>query len=68
MSIFNFTKNSTNAIFAVFELKDRWNTLIKPGLDIENSKYAKDLINQMLQCNYINKKNKKAIEKYLKYL
>lgn len=68
MSIFNFTKNSSNAIFAVFELKYRWSTLIKPGLDKENSKYAKDLINQMLQCNYINKKNKKAIEKYLKYL
>ena len=65
-SIFNFTKNSSNVIFAIFELKFRWNTLIKPGLNIENSKTAKDLINQMLQCNYINKKNKKEIEQYLK--
>ena len=68
MNIFNFTKNSSKAIFAVFELKYRWNTLIKPGLNIDNSKYAKDLIDQMLECNYINKKNKKLIEKYLKYL
>jgi glycosyltransferase involved in cell wall biosynthesis len=50
-SIFNFTKNSSNVIFAVSELKYRWNTLIKPGLNIDNSKYAKDLINQMLECN-----------------
>ena len=68
MTIFNFTKNSTNVIFAEFELKYRWNILIKPGLNEENSKYAKDLINQMLQCSYINKENKKEIENYLKYL
>ena len=34
MSIFNLTKNSSNAIFAVFEFKNRWSTLIKPGLNI----------------------------------
>lgn len=68
MSIFNFTKNSSDVIFAEYELNYRWDKLIKPGLNMENVKYAKDLIKQMLQCNYISKESKIEIEKYLQYL
>ena len=68
MSIFNFTRNSSNVIFAEYELNYRWNKIIKPGLNAENAKYAKDLIEQMLQCNYIGSKSKEEIGKYLQYL
>ena len=68
MSIFNFTRNSSNVIYAEYELNYRWNKIIKPGLNAENAKYAKDLIEQMLQCNYIGSKSKEEIGKYLQYL
>ena len=61
MNIFNFTKNSSDAEIAAFELKDRWKRLIKPGLNNENTNYARNLIKQMLKCKYINRNNKKYI-------
>ena len=61
MNIYNFTKNSTDSEIAAFEFKDRWKTLILPGLNEANTKYARRLLRQMLKCKYISRNNRKFI-------
>ena len=58
MNIFNFTKNSSDSEIAAFEIKSRWKFLIRPGLNEENTKYARNLINQIINCKYIRRKNR----------
>ena len=61
MSIFNFTKNSTDSEIVVFEIKNRWRKLILPGLSTENTNYAKNLFNQTIKSKFIGKKSKYII-------
>ena len=66
MSIYNFTKNSSDLEIIIYELKYRWNKTINPGLNNENKQYAKKLIKFLLISKFIKKKDKKQLKKYLK--
>jgi glycosyltransferase involved in cell wall biosynthesis len=61
MSIYNFTKNSSDVVFASFELRSRWKKLIAPGLDEENEKFLKKLIIKMTNCKNLNRRNRRKI-------
>ena len=65
MSIYNFTQNSSYLEIIIYELKHRWYKTINPGLNSQNKKYAKHLINLLLKSKFINKKDKRNINKYL---
>ena len=61
MSIFNFTKNTSDVVFASFELEQRWKKLITPGLDEKNEKFLKKLVREMLNCKNLDKRNKRIV-------
>ena len=52
-SIYNFTKNSNDVYIAAFEIISRWNTIIYPGLNINNYKSINQLINKLLLNIYV---------------
>ena len=58
MNIYNFTKNSTDLEIVAFEIRFRWRKLILPGLNKENTKYARNLINQTIKSKFVSKKSK----------
>ena len=65
MSIYNYTKNSKEVEIAVYEIMNRWNRILYPGLkSINNKIFLMNLINQMLTCKYINIKDKIILKKY----
>ena len=61
MNIFNFTKNSYDSEIAAFEIIYRWKYIILPGLNKENSKYAINLIKEIMKCKFISNKRKRII-------
>ena len=61
MNIFNFTKDSNDSSYAFYELNYRWKKLIVPGLNKNNSVYARNLIIQMRKCKYISKRDKSIL-------
>lgn len=65
MSIYNFTKNSTNLNIVVYELKHRWKNIIKPGLNEYNINITKYIINSLIESKYLNNYNKKKLKEYL---
>ena len=65
MSLFNFTKNSVESEIVLYEINFRWKWLIKPGLNEENKKSAKNLFNRILNCRYIKYKEKIKLFLYL---
>ena len=65
VSIYNYTRNTSYLEICAFELMYRWKKTIKPGLNAQNKIYAKNLINLLLISNYIKKKDKIKIKKYL---
>ena len=62
MTIFYFTKNSTDSEIAAFEVKSRWEKLIRPGLgNRANIKYTIKLLNKIINCKFIKTKNRYMI-------
>ena len=67
MSIYNYTKNSQEVEIAVYEIIHRWNRILYPGIKNKNNKISlMNLINQMLNCKYINEKDKLILKNYYK--
>ena len=58
MSIYNYTKNNKESEIVAFEIVYRWDTIIFPGLDLNNFKVMKKLINKLVMNKYICYKNK----------
>ena len=50
----------------VYEINYRWKRIIKPGLNIENKKTINYLINLLLNCKYLDAKDKNKLRNYLK--
>ena len=65
ISIYNYTKNTSYLEICAYELIYRWKKTIRPGLNEENKIYAKNLINSLINSNYIKKNDKNKIKKYL---
>ena len=61
MSIFNLTQNSSDSEIAAFEIRSRWKKLIVPGLNRNNSIYARSLFNKIIKSKFISKKSKNII-------
>ena len=66
MSIFSFTKNTTDLKIVSYEIKYRWKNIIKPGLNFENKKNITNLINLLLNSKFIEKKDKLKLAKFIK--
>ena len=60
-SIYNFTKNTREVEVVSYEIVDRWNTIIFPGLDRDNYKCIKRLIRKLLLNKYTNKYDKNKL-------
>ena len=58
MSLFNLTKNSGESEIVLYEINFRWKWIIRPGLNEENKRYARNIFHQILKCRYINYQNK----------
>ena len=65
MNIINFTKNTSYLSIAAYEIKHRWKHIIKPGLNEENKKILKNIINLLLISKTIKKIDKYKLNKYL---
>lgn len=52
-SIYNYTKNTKESEIIAFEIVFRWDTIIFPGLNYNNYKSLKKLINKLLLNKYI---------------
>ena len=61
MSIYNFTKNTSDVAFSAFELRLRWKKLIVPGLNKKNEKYLKQLMKKMINCKNLSKRNRRRL-------
>ena len=68
MSIYNFTKNSTNLKILSYEIIFRWNSIILPGLNNEYKKQLKYLIKSLLNSEYIGYNDKINLSNYLNIL
>lgn len=68
MSIIDFTKNTSYLSIAAYEIRHRWNHIIKPGLNEENKKTLKYIINLLLFSKNIKRNEKNKLNKYLKEL
>ena len=66
MSIFNFTKDSINVNIVVYELKYRWKNVIMPGLNDNNKRFVKFMIDLLLKNKYITEKDKKKLKIFIK--
>ena len=67
MCIYNYTKNNKESDIAAFEIIHRWKKIIFPGLNLNNSKSLKNLINKILLNKYIFfQKKKKLVSFYNK--
>ena len=65
MFLFNLTKISGESEIVLFEINFRWKLIIRPGLNEENKRYARNIFHQILKCRYINYRNKIKIFIYL---
>ena len=54
-NIYKFTRYTNDTQLAAFEIINRYEKIIKPGLNINNSNYLNNLIKQMLNEKYISK-------------
>ena len=68
MSILNFTKNTSYLSIPAYEIKHRWKHIIKPGLNEDNKKILKYIINILLISKHIKKNEKNKLKKYLEEL
>ena len=68
MSIYHFTKNTTNLKILSYEIIYRWNNIILPGLNEKYKKEIKYLIKSLLNSKYIEDKDKINLTNYLNAL
>ena len=68
MSIYNFTKNTTFLSILSYEIIFRWESVIKPGLNENYKKKIKNLINLIINSQYIEEKDKENMTLFLKEL
>ena len=68
MSIYHFTKNTTNLKILSYEIIFRWNNIILPGLNDEYKREIKYLIKSLLNSKYIGDKDKINLTNYLNVL
>ena len=68
MSIYNFTKNTSNLKILSYEIIFRWNSIILPGLNNEYKKQLKYLIKSLLNSEYIGYNDKINLSNYLNIL
>ena len=68
MNIYYYTKNTSDIKIVLYEITYRWKTIFKPGLNEINKNKIKYLINSLLNCNSLEKKDKKRLIKYMKEL
>ena len=68
MSIYNFTKNSSNLKILSYEIIFRWNSIILPGLNKEYKEELKYLIKSLLDSEYIGYNDKINLSNYLNIL
>ena len=64
MNIYRFTKNTTNIRIVLYEIQYRWKNIIKPGLNEENRKNIKFLINLLLNSTLIGQNEKRKLYNY----
>ena len=68
MSIYNFTKNTSNLKILSYEIIFRWNSIILPGLNKDYKKELKYLIKSLLDSEYIGYNDKINLSNYLNVL
>ncbi len=68
MNIYNFTKNSSDSRIVMYEIKYRWKKIIKPGLNKENKQNIICLINLLLNCKFIEIKDKIKLNNFIEEL
>ena len=68
MNIYNYTKNTSDIKILLFEIKYRWKTIIRPGLNEENKNTINYLINSLLNCTLLGKNEKKILNNYINEL
>ena len=49
MSIYNYTKNTSDIIIAAYEIVHRWKTIIFPGLNEDNKQYLNQLMEKLVK-------------------
>ena len=64
MSMYNFTKNSSLINILIYEIKFRWDSVIKEGLNEENKKNIKYLFDLLMNNDYISIEDKKTLINY----
>ena len=67
-NIYNFTKNTIYLNILSYEIFFRWKSIILPGLNKENKKDIKYLINLLLKSKYIGELDKINLTNYLNML
>ena len=68
MNIYNHTKNTSDIKILLFEIKYRWKTIIRPGLNEENKNTINYLVNLLLNCTSLGKNEKRRLINYIKEL
>lgn len=64
MSIYNYTKNSSLISILIYEINFRWETIIKPGLNLDNKKKINYLIHLLLNNKYVKEIEKQKLITY----
>ena len=54
LSLYNYTKNTKESEIVAYEIDFRWDFIIYPGIDLNNYKILKKLINELLLEHYIS--------------
>jgi hypothetical protein len=68
LSIFNYTKNSSEVNIAAFEVVFRWKKIIFPGLNDYNYNNVSQLINNLISDKYILNFYKRKLLSFLSKL
>jgi len=68
MCIYNYTKNTKESEIVAFEIIHRWKNIIFPGLNLNNFKSLKNLMNKLLLNKYICFQMKKKLAFFLNRL
>ena len=64
-SIYDFTKNTNEVEISAYEVIYRWDTILFPGLSLNNAKSIKILINKLLLNKYVLLNEKKKLLRLL---
>lgn len=69
MTIYNYTKNNKEVEIVVYEIIHRWKKILYPGIkNKKNKNILYNLLKKILNCEYINNKDKIKLKQYYKKL